>query len=101
MILTEAIYELTKKLPQSEQYGLSSQMQRSAVSIPSNIAEGSRRSTKNDFCQFLRIASGSTAELETQLIVVQSVYKIDTTTIIEQLVEIQKMIAVLIKKLKS
>lgn len=101
MILTEAIYELTKKLPQSEQYGLSSQMQRSAVSIPSNIAEGSRRSTKNDFCQFLRIASGSTAELETQLLLVQSIYNIETNDVIKELIEIQKMIAVLIRKLQS
>ena len=99
--LTESIYKLTKNLPTSEQYGLSSQIQRSAISIPSNIAEGSRRSTKNDFCYFLRIASGSTAELETQLILVQKIYKIDTNSLVEQLIEIQKMLAVLITKLKS
>jgi four helix bundle protein len=101
MTLAEAIYELTTKLPSSEKYGLSSQMQRCAVSIPSNIAEGSRRSTKNDFCQFLRIASGSTAELETQLLLVQSIYNIEVKSHIEQLVEIQKMLAVLIKKIKD
>jgi four helix bundle protein len=101
MKLTESIYELTKKLPPNEQYGLCSQMQRSAVSIPSNIAEGSRRSTKNDFCYFLRIASGSTAELETQLLLTQNIYSVKVEPLIEQLIEIQKMIAVLIIRLKS
>ena len=65
--LTKAIYELTEKYPASEMYGLTSQMRRSAVSIPSNIAEGYRRSGKKEFKQFLSIAYGSGAELETQL----------------------------------
>lgn len=65
--LAVAVYELTEQFPKSEIYGLTSQMRRSAVSIPSNIAEGRRRGSKKDFCQFLRISYGSGAELETQI----------------------------------
>ena len=67
MQLVVAVYALTENFPRSEVYGLTSQMRRSAVSIPSNIAEGRRRSTKKDFRQFINIAFGSGAELETQL----------------------------------
>jgi four helix bundle protein len=66
MDLTTRIYTYTSKFPLHEQYGLTSQMRRAAVSIPSNIAEGSRRRGK-DGRQFLLIAFGSGAELETQL----------------------------------
>lgn len=62
------VYTLTKLFPKDEVYGLTSQMRRASVSIPSNISEGSKRSSKKDFCQFLRIAQGSGAELETQLL---------------------------------
>ena len=65
--LVIAIYSVTKTFPQSEQYGLTSQMRRCAVSIPSNIAEGSKRSSRKDYKHFLHIAYGSGAELETQL----------------------------------
>ena len=61
------IYRLTENFPTDEKYGLTSQMKRSAVSIPSNIAEGRRRGSRKDFRQFLIIAYGSGAELETQL----------------------------------
>lgn len=67
MDLVEVIYRATTTFPESERYGLVSQMRRAAVSIPSNIAEGSRRSTKKDFRHFLVIAFGSGAELETQM----------------------------------
>ena len=67
MDLVIDIYTLTNTFPKSEQYGLTSQMRRAAVSIPSNIAEGSRRKTKKDYCQFVTIAFGSGAELETQI----------------------------------
>jgi four helix bundle protein len=66
--LSLIIYRLTKSFPDDERYGLVSQMRRSAVSIPSNIAEGYARGTKISFHQFLRIAHGSAAELETQLL---------------------------------
>lgn len=67
MELVKSIYELTTFFPKEEIYGLSSQMKRSAVSIPSNIAEGKRRGTRKDYRQFLLIAYGSGAELETQI----------------------------------
>lgn len=67
MDLVVEIYSLTESYPKSEQYGLTSQMRRSAVSIPSNIAEGRRRSTRKDYRKFLIIAYSSGAELETQV----------------------------------
>ena len=68
MDLTAAVYELTHSFPKQEIYGLTSQMRRCAVSIPSNIAEGSARATKRDFAHFITMARGSAAELETQLL---------------------------------
>ncbi len=65
MELARALYQATNAMPRSELYGLVSQMRRAAVSIPSNIAEGKKRKTRKDFLQFLRIADGSAAELET------------------------------------
>lgn len=67
MELVTAIYDITKSFPKEEVYGLTSQMKRSAISISSNIAEGSRRSTKKDFRHFLITSFGSGAELETQI----------------------------------
>ena len=61
------IYRITQKFPDSEKYGLSMQMRRAAVSIPSNIAEGYRRGSRKEYVQFLRIAFGSHSELETQI----------------------------------
>ncbi len=69
MELTMLIYDLTSDFPKHEIYGLSSQMRRAAVSISSNLAEGSARGTKKDFRQFVLIARGSNAELQTQLMV--------------------------------
>lgn len=71
MDLVVVVYELTSKLPKTEIYGIISQMQRAAVSIPSNIAEGSRRKTKNDTNHFFTIAFGSGAELETQVEIIK------------------------------
>ena len=70
--LARIVYELTEKFPKQEQFGLMSQMRRAAVSIPSNIAEGSRRATKKDYRHFLFNAFGSGAELETQLVLAES-----------------------------
>ena len=65
--LVADVYHLTRKLPREEIFGLSSQLQRAAVSIPSNIAEGHARGTNKEFNRFLFISLGSVAELETQL----------------------------------
>ncbi len=67
--LVVEVYNLTEKFSKSELFGLTSQMRRAAVSIPSNIAEGRRRGTRKDFCHFLVIAFGSGGELETQIII--------------------------------
>ena len=69
MQLCEDIYLVTKNFPPNEQYGLISQIRRCSVSIPSNIAEGFLRGHKSEYKQFLRIAYGSGAELETQLLI--------------------------------
>lgn len=67
--LVKNIYSLTKKFPREELYGLSMQARRAAVSVPSNIAEGFRRRHAKEYKQFLRVALGSCAELETQIII--------------------------------
>ena len=69
--LVEDIYRFTKTFPPEEMYGLTSQMRRSAVSIPSNIAEGAARQSNKEFLQFLYIALGSLSEIETQLFIAQ------------------------------
>jgi four helix bundle protein len=67
--LTTLIYQLTGEFPKQEIYGLTSQMRRAAISIASNIAEGSARGTRRDFRQFVKMAEGSNSELQTQLII--------------------------------
>ena len=74
--LVVEVYKLTRGFPKEEIYGLTSQMRRAAVSIPSNIAEGRLRGTRKDFTQFLRVAYGSAGELETQIEIAQ---KLDET----------------------
>ena len=69
MDLTDEIYRLIRRLPKEEAYALAAQMRRSAVSIPSNIAEGQGRQTDNEMRNFLHIANGSCMELETQLLI--------------------------------
>ena len=65
--LVQNIYEITKSFPKAEDYGLTSQIRRSAVSIPANIAEGAARQTKKEFIQFLHTAQGSLSELDTHM----------------------------------
>ena len=67
MELVKEVYLITKALPKEEQYGLTSQIRRSSISIPSNIAEGYGRHSTNDYLRFLQIATGSLYELQTQL----------------------------------
>ncbi|MCP5474721.1 MAG: four helix bundle protein [Rhodanobacteraceae bacterium] len=68
MTLAKSAYEVAATFPSEERYGLRSQVQRSAVSVPSNIAEGNARGTTRDYCRFVSIAQGSCAELQTQLL---------------------------------
>lgn len=75
MDIVREVYILTGNLPESEKYELVSQMRRSAISIASNIAEGSYRRTKKDFLSFLTIAKGSLGELETQFELTQNIYR--------------------------
>ena len=77
MELVEAVYEMTDLLPDNERYGLVSQMQRSAVSIASNIAEGYGRSHTGDYLKHLSYARGSLAELETQMMAAVRVKRLD------------------------
>ncbi len=95
------VYKLTDGLPKIELYGLSDQMKRSATSIPSNIAEGSKRGSRKDFKQFVRVAYGSSAELETQLLLAKELYNVDISNLISNLSDIQKMLSGLIKKLST
>jgi len=96
------IYILTKKFPKEELYGLNSQMRRSAVSIPSNIAEGFRRYHNKEYKQFLYIALGSCAELETQIIIANEldyINETEKTELIEKIKYICRMTVKLINKL--
>ena len=104
MELVVAVYAVTEKFPRTEQYGLSSQMRRSAVSIPSNIAEGSKRPTKTDFKHFLSMSLGSGAELETQLEIARRLKFVEHQTAekIEVLLsEVLRMLPVLIERAVS
>ena len=101
--LAVLIYKLTEKFPQSELYGLTSQMRRAAVSIVSNIAEGRYRGSRKDFRQFLIIAYGSGAELETQIDIAKLLpfgENIDFAEIDNLLEEIMKILNKMINTMK-
>ena len=97
-----AIYVASQDFPSSESYGLTSQIRRAAVSVPSNIAEGAARGSKREFIRFLRIALGSLAELETQLLIAINLeYLKDTDTLDREIIKIRKMLLGLIRSLKE
>ncbi|AXT50521.1 four helix bundle protein [Aquimarina sp. BL5] len=94
IVLAKSIYLLTKELPSDEKYGLISQIKRSAISISSNIAEGSGRNSNKEFKHFLSIANGSAYELHTQLVLtieLDLLSKEKVQQAIDLLIEIQKM----------
>ncbi|MFK8045114.1 MAG: four helix bundle protein [Crocinitomicaceae bacterium] len=95
------VYKLCENMPSDEKYGIISQVKRSAVSIPSNIAEGAGRNTKNEFSRFLDISNGSYYELETQLLLINKLFGIDVDPLIKKLQSIQKMTYALKNTLKK
>ena len=100
--LVKEIYRITEEMPNTEKYGLISQMRRAVVSIPSNIAEGFRRKSPREFRQFLSIALGSLAELETQLVIAKELNYLrseNEIAILEYIDHISRMISNLIKRL--
>lgn len=100
LILAKEVYNFSSSLPKEEKFGLVSQLRRSAISIPSNIAEGSKRSTAKDFRNFLKISQDSLAELETQVILAEDLYSLEKTDMIKGcIIEIDKMLFALQKSL--
>ncbi len=99
-----AIYDATESFPSHEQFGLTSQLRRAAVSVPSNIAEGKAHYSNRDFVRFLRHARGSLAEIETQVLIAQQRrYLADSTTAksAQQLDELGRILSGLINSLKD
>lgn len=100
--LVVLVYDLCKELPSDEKFGIISQVKRSAVSVPSNIAEGAGRGTDKEFSRFLDIASGSLSELETQLIIISRLGFYETGKIVDnEIKEIRKMLFGLKRSLKD
>ena len=100
--LVMKVYNLTKEMPDSEKFGLTNQMRRAAVSIPSNIAEGAARDSDNEFIKFLYYSLGSAAELETQLILSQKLRFLSIPdNVDEDLQKTKQIIIGMIRYLKS
>lgn len=102
MDLVVSVYQLAEVFPKEDVFGLTSQMRRAAVSLPSNIAEGRYRGTRKDFAHFLRITFASGAELETQLEISRRLSRIsliEYERMNNQLGEVMKMLNVMISKL--
>jgi four helix bundle protein len=102
MVLVERIYRITSKFPPNEQWGLTSQMRRAAVSVPSNIAEGYGRQATGEYRHHLSMGRGSLLELETQVLLcrrLRYLEEADADAILTEIEEISKMLASLISKL--
>lgn len=96
------VYQLSRSFPDAEKFGLTSQIRRAALSIPSNISEGAARNSKKEFTRFLYIALGSLAETETQLEIAQRLKFIKgNSEIKEKIIYVRRMILKLIKSLKD
>lgn len=104
ILLAKEVYIVTSQFPKEERYGLISQINRCSVSVPSNIAEGSSRSSDKEFSHFLKISLGSLFELETQLILSNEfgIILIEVLNILlEKIVALQRMIVNFLKKLET
>ncbi|HWB98719.1 MAG TPA: four helix bundle protein, partial [Bryobacteraceae bacterium] len=102
--LCTAIYALTRTFPREEIYGLTNQLRRASVSIPSSIAEGYGRGTKEQYKQFLAIALGSYMELQTQLLIAKNLNLVDSTSYenVESLAsEVGRMLSAMLSNLRS
>jgi four helix bundle protein len=100
--LVKDIYQLTSKFPSEEKFGLTAQIRRSAVSVPSNISEGAARNSNKDYVRFLYIALGSLSEIETQLIIAKELsFSNNIDQLMDQVVLIRPKLLNLIKYLKS
>jgi four helix bundle protein len=101
-LLVKQVYLLTAKFPSDERFGLISQINRCSISVPSNIAEGSARSTNKDFAHFLKISLGSLFELETQLLLsadLNMISESENEELFKRIIVLQKMISNFIKTL--
>ena len=98
--LAENVYWMTARFPKEEVYGLSMQTRRSAVSIPSNIAEGAARNSKKEFIQFLHVALGSAAELETQLILATRIGFLRDRNVFDLVNQVRSMLLGLLRFLR-
>lgn len=104
MDIAEDIYKISGRFPSEERFGLVSQMRRSAVSVPSNVAEGAGRNTKKEFTNFLHIAQGSLSELDTQLELSRRLDFVDEATwkgLDDKLIEEDKVLSGLIRSQKE
>jgi four helix bundle protein len=102
MDFVRSVYSSTRQMPASEQFGLTNQMRRAAVSIPSNIAEGYARQSTIDYIRFLRTARGSLAELSTQVEIVISMSMLpDNQPLISLLQEVDRILQALIRSLEQ
>ena len=104
MNLVLDVYQLTAEFPANEKYGLTGQIQRAAVSVPSNIAEGAARQTKKEFSNYLHIAQGSLSELDTQIELAARLGYLDDTKrnrLDEKMQRIDKLITGLIRHLNK
>jgi four helix bundle protein len=102
--LVLAVYQVTSKFPSHEQYGITSQLRRASTSIPTNIAEGSAKSTQKDFAKFLQIALGSCQESEYLLILSQDLKYLsneDFETLNGKANEVKAMLIAFIKKVRT
>ncbi len=104
MNLVTDIYQLTRNFPQAEMFGLTSQVRRASISIPSNIAEGYGRNTSKDYLRYLQIALGSLYEIQTQLEIASNLHFLeifDFNKMISLCLEIERMLTSLIAKIKA
>jgi four helix bundle protein len=100
--LVKSIYELTRTFPKEEMFGLTAQIRRSAISIPSNIAEGAARTGEKEFAHFLNIARGSVSELETQLLLASDLGYIKSDhSIFEAVDRVSRLVTGLHKTVRS